>query len=560
MAFDLNPVAVSASPILRAIAAGGWDTRSDLARKAGRLPNNITRDLGQLANAGLITGDDLPALTDAGRAQLDAIARAEGGEGIAPDTMPDGIEALRHDEILPDPDNARRDWDSDDAVADLEALAADIRQNGLLQNLVVRPHPDPLDDRFILVGGERRWRAIDRLIQSGDWPADRLIPARRLTTDDIGVRLAALAENLQRRALNPIEEANAYRGLREVGLSTEAIASRVAMTQRHVQARLQLLELTEDQQRRMTLPADDPARLSVSEARKLVANLEAKAKARAKAEAELSPRARLIFAEVRLANPGWYANVPVDAIAMDADPDAVALNQGGYLKIPTTVDLDGVANARIESGSGFDLIITLFGDTGIESNRAYAAALREELGLPQPEEGTWSTPWLNPPFELPADVLADLEVRRAEREKAEDEWQARRDAEAEQVRKRAEAFALTRVHAEATLARAAEAPAAPVVDDAPMIAEQLGRRLPWAATEKGTVLDADGAQIFTFVEMYRSATDREVALAMLAVASVNAAAGLATPPLVVSQPDQAIDGSDPDADEEDDQDEEEGDA
>ena len=532
MAFDLNPVAVTSATRLRAIDAGRWPTRAELARAAERHPSNIARDLDRLQEQGLITADDLPALTDAGRAQLDAIARAEGGEGIRPDDLPEGIEALRHDEILPDPDNARRDWESPDAIDDLQALVADIDQNGLLQNLVVRPHPDPLDDRFILVGGERRWRAIGCLIQSGRWPADRLIPARRLTTDDVGVRLAALAENLQRRALNPIEEANAYRGLREVGLSTEAIASRVAMTQRHVQARLQLLELTEDQQRRMTLPADDPERLSVSEARRLVANLEAKQKLRTRWEAELSPRARLILAELRLAakNGYIYDQVEVAADAMNADDDAIALNKAGLVHIPTQRRIDGRTWARCE-GAAWDVCNALFPD----GPAAYAEALRRELDLPDPAEGTLSISWLNGPFEIPAEVQAQIEAAQAEREKTNENYRLENERRAAERQARAERLSLTRVHADALLAKAAETPAAPVLDGVEVIANGLGQPLPWRVTSDGDVEDREGNEVW-----FGGGGEDAMISSMLIVAAVNAAAGLATPPIrVIADEDDA---------------------
>jgi ParB/RepB/Spo0J family partition protein len=531
----------------RAIQAQGpAATNASLAEALARDPSNMNKTLGLLVADGLITRDPF-ALTEKAEAVLRADDVAEGRASLTRDTSDPANLSLRHADILPDPDNARRDWTSDDAVADLQALANDIRDNGLLQNLIVRPHADPLIDEWILVGGERRWRALGLLIERGEWLAEQTVPARRLHADDVGIRLAALAENLQRRALNPIEEANAYRGLEAVGLTTKEIAARISMTQRHVQMRLQLLDLlNEDQQRRMTLPSDDKDRLSVSEARKLVANAEAKARAREQIESELSPRARLILAEVKLAGPGWWDRVPVDAIAMNADADAVALNQAGYLKLPTTVDLDGNANTVIESG-GFEAVTTLFN----HEVAARAAALRAELGLPAPEDGRYSTAWLNGPFELPAEVEADLAARRAERERQEEEQQARIDANIAAREAAANRAALSRVHAEAMLFKAAVPPAAPIIDDVPQLAASLDRRLPWAATDKGTVHDADGKQITSFCGQWQSAGDREIALAILTATAVNTAAGVETPPLIVAEPEQAADGSDADAEDDD---------
>lgn len=563
------PTVHAYTDVLKVLAADPGHGIEDLAEITGRVKSNVRRDWPKLVEADIVVRTDAEgegwALTERGQRWVAGMAVAE-GLALAPagDEDPANL-SLRHGDILPDPDNARRDWTSDDAVSDLRALANDIRDNGLLQNLIVRPHPDPLDERWILVGGERRWRAIGLLIDEGNWLDGERIPARRLSADDVGVRLAALAENLQRRNLNPIEEATAYRALRQVGLTTEQIAERVTMTQRHVQGRLQLLDLlTEDQQRRMTLAPDDKDRLSVSDARKLVQNAEAKQKARDKAEAELSPRARLIFAEVWIANPSWYGRVPVDATAMNADEDAVALDKGGYLHIPTAVDLEGVANAKIEH-AGFDLLVVLHGDSGSESAEAYAAARRADLGLPTPEEGTFSTPWLNGPFTLSPEIEADLAERRAAREaenKAHEEKVAANVAAREATAQR---HALSRVHAEALLEKAAEAASAPTIDDVPQLAASLDRRLPWTPTERGTILDDDAQVIMTFCEMYRSATDREVALAMLTATAVNTAAGVETPPLLIyaTGPEQAADGSDADAEaeesEDDTDDEEDGD-
>jgi ParB/RepB/Spo0J family partition protein len=545
---------------LRLLEAEPGLTIEAVAERTGRVKSNVRRDWPKVVEAEVVesVGDGF-SLTDKGARWVKGIEVAEGRASLTRDTSDPANLSLCHDEILPDPDNARRDWTSDDAVADLEALATDIRDNGLLQNLIVRRNPDAVAaQEWILVGGERRWRALGLLIERGEWLADQTVPARRLNADDLGIRLAALAENLQRRALNPIEEATAYRGLREAGLTTEQIAERVTMTQRHVQGRLQLLDLlSEDQQRRMTLPGDDKDRLSVSDARKLVQNAEAKAKAREKLEADLSPRARLIFAEVRIANPSWYGRVQVDAIAMNADADADALNQAGYLKLPTTVDLEGVANTSIEHG-GFDVVTRLFGDTGEDSVTAYAARMRADLGLPAPEEGTFSTAWLNGPFVLPPEVEADLAARRAARAKEDEEREAQTQANIRLREAAVQRHALSRVHAESLLTKAAAAPAAPIIDDVPQLAASLDRRLPWAATEKGQVLDADGYQVMTFcARTWQSAGDREIALAMLTATAVNTAAGIETPPLLVTaEPEQAVDGSDPDADEDDDVEEE----
>lgn len=520
---ELNLLAVQNAAVLRALTpdASGLSI-ADLARSLNRDGSNLSKTLKALDEAGLVTLQPR-ALTAAGRDQLAALDRAEGaaetGQGFT----------LTHDQIRPDPDNARRDWDSDSAQADLQALANDIADNGLLQNLVVRDGR-PADGDFILVGGERRWRAIGQLIESGRLAADWPIPCRLLATDDLGVRLAALSENLQRRNLNPIEEAGAYRGLREAGLSTDQIAGRIGLTQRHVQMRLQLLEhLSEADQQRMTLSRDDPAYLSVSDARQLVQAAEARRKALDKALADYTPRQRLILAELRAAADEGYIclSVEVDGDAMLADPDAIALDKAGIIHVPTSLNHEGKALARCEH-TAWALCQTLWqGSTAAD----YAATLRAELELDPPAEGQWSTPWLNGPFAVTPEFQARADEQRAAQQAREDEWKAQREKHQAELRAAAERMAMARTHAEAMLAKAAVAPAMPALPDAADVVRAMGMTLPLRATATGAVIDAADT-VLTDFNGYGLATDEELTLAILMATVVNAAAGLDTPPLV----------------------------
>ena len=100
------------------------------------------------------------------------------------------------DRIAPDPDPPRQYFDD---VA-LEELCQSVREHGLIQPLVVRQH----DDDFILIAGERRFRAATRL-------GLEAVPVviRDVATDEAFE--LALIENLQREDLNPMEEAKAYK-------------------------------------------------------------------------------------------------------------------------------------------------------------------------------------------------------------------------------------------------------------------------------------------------------------------------------------------------------------
>jgi ParB family chromosome partitioning protein len=117
--------------------------------------------------------------------------------------------------------------------ARLEELAQSIRVNGVIQPLIVRS----VGGRYEIVAGERRWRAAQQAgllkvpIVVRDVPDDKLLAV-------------ALIENIQRDDLNAIEEAQAYRRLRDdLGLSQEAIAAAVGKDRATVANYLRLLRL-----------------------------------------------------------------------------------------------------------------------------------------------------------------------------------------------------------------------------------------------------------------------------------------------------------------------------
>jgi ParB family chromosome partitioning protein len=134
--------------------------------------------------------------------------------------------------IVPSPLQPRRVFSEEE----LDELAASIRENGLLQPLVVRPLPDT-DDRFELVVGERRFRALSRL----GWDD---VPVIVREASDETLLVLALVENLQREALNPLEEAEGYVALSErFDLNQAAIAQAVGKDRSTVANMMRLLKL-----------------------------------------------------------------------------------------------------------------------------------------------------------------------------------------------------------------------------------------------------------------------------------------------------------------------------
>lgn len=121
----------------------------------------------------------------------------------------------------------------------LEELAQSIRQNGIIQPLVVRR----TGERFQIIAGERRWRAAQKA------GLHKIPCVVRNTTEDNLLELS-LIENIQREELSPIEEANAYKSLLEKpGVTQEQVAQRVGRDRSSITNALRLLKLPIEIQR-----------------------------------------------------------------------------------------------------------------------------------------------------------------------------------------------------------------------------------------------------------------------------------------------------------------------
>ena len=131
--------------------------------------------------------------------------------------------------IVPSPLQPRREFQREA----LEELVDSIRQRGIIQPLIVRP----VNSRFELIAGERRWRAAKEV---GLAEAPAIV--RQAT--DLEVLELSLIENLQRADLNPIEEAQAYARLAgEFGMRQEDIAQKVGKSRASVANAMRLLDL-----------------------------------------------------------------------------------------------------------------------------------------------------------------------------------------------------------------------------------------------------------------------------------------------------------------------------
>ncbi len=133
------------------------------------------------------------------------------------------------DQVRPNPRQPRTRFD-DDAI---NALAESIKSEGVVQPIIVRDS----GDGYQIVAGERRWRASQRAGLT-------TIPAIVRPLDEREAMIMALAENVAREDLNPVEQARAYAVLSdELDLSQTEIARRVGKSRPAVANTMRLLEL-----------------------------------------------------------------------------------------------------------------------------------------------------------------------------------------------------------------------------------------------------------------------------------------------------------------------------
>lgn len=174
-------------------------------------------------------GRGLGALLGETRREEPLVRREEAVATPVADSSP--LRNLALAAIKPLPGNPRKHFDE----AALEELAASIATRGVIQPIIVRPHPE--GQGYQLVAGERRWRAAQKA---------RLheIPALVRDLSDREVMALALIENLQREDLNPVEEARAYHRLSEQeGMIQVDIAKLVEKSRSHVANMMRLMTL-----------------------------------------------------------------------------------------------------------------------------------------------------------------------------------------------------------------------------------------------------------------------------------------------------------------------------
>lgn len=134
------------------------------------------------------------------------------------------------EQIFPNPNQPRREFDE----SALQELSDSIRELGIVQPITLR---DQGDGTYLIIAGERRWRA-------SQMAGLKAIPAYVRTVDDENMMEMALIENIQREDLNALEIALAYQHLLEqYNLTQERLSERVGKNRSTITNYLRLLKL-----------------------------------------------------------------------------------------------------------------------------------------------------------------------------------------------------------------------------------------------------------------------------------------------------------------------------
>ena len=136
------------------------------------------------------------------------------------------------EQIVPNPQQPRKHFDQES----LNELALSISSQGIIQPLVVRKHPE-FPNKFELVAGERRWRALKQIDVTQ-------VPVVLRNVSDNEILEVSILENIQRENLTVIEEAQSYFDLLQVhGYTQEELAKKLGRDRSTIANMLRLLQL-----------------------------------------------------------------------------------------------------------------------------------------------------------------------------------------------------------------------------------------------------------------------------------------------------------------------------
>ena len=121
----------------------------------------------------------------------------------------------------------------------LEELTNSIRERGIIQPIIVRPSSDE-EDKFEIIAGERRW-------QAAQYAGLHEVPVVVINVDNLKSLEFAIVENVQRKDLNPIEEAEGYKRLiDEFSYDQDKVSKFIGKSRSHISNCLRLLSLPQE--------------------------------------------------------------------------------------------------------------------------------------------------------------------------------------------------------------------------------------------------------------------------------------------------------------------------
>ena len=274
------------------------------------------------------------------QALLGEAARPLGSAGAESTPSRGGVREIEIARIRANPNQPRIQFDEEA----LDELAESIRQRGLLQPILLRPDGDD----YLIVAGERRWRAAQRARLHA-------IPAIVRDIDDSATAELALIENIQRQDLNPLEEAEGYRQLiQRHGHTQDDIGRLVHKSRSHVANLLRLLDLPESV-RESLLKGD----ISMGHARAVATSEDPEELTREIVAKGLSVRQAEERARRERNRPGPGADIGRAsarnaAKAFDADLDALERQLGDILGLKVQVTHKGQGGSVILGYSSLD--------------------------------------------------------------------------------------------------------------------------------------------------------------------------------------------------------------
>lgn len=528
----LTTAAVQNFPLLRRLQQGGVESKAVLAAQLGKDPSNLNRAMKSLEAEGLISGLEI---TEAGSRVLLAADVADGKAN--PVREGDAERVWTHGDLEPNPDQPRKTFDPEA----LEQRAASIKAVGQLQNLLARPHPKAGGPALQIVAGESRWRAMALLIERGDWPADHPVKVDVRDLSDEEVDRISLIENVQRANLTMMEEATAYRRLNKVHKwSTARIADEVGKTTRFVQLRIRLLQLTEAEQQQL-----EDGEITFKQAQAI---LDRRPKPLELNAAQLLIVAEVIAAAAGVATAYHWLKAECDPIAAAAAIEEHQLGDALALTGPDTET--GAFSVGIAGEAYLARVAAQYPDLITSSRAAVLRSIRARAATADDAEeaddtGKHLTAWLNGPFALTPEGLAAKEANeQKERDRATEDAQA--EARHALAMKRLNEASETTAAVLLDLGTDAPAPVGPHAEMA-LAFEVAGSPLPWrvevSRRDSANLVDRDGKP----VDFQWGGVARQIRTKLL-MAAVNAAVGFAPSVIDVEpEPEQAIDGSDPDA-------------